>query len=65
MRETLCIAMFGSSNDQQVGPGFNSRWSREESIAEVWEEGAQHVRSFVKDGETAEEVKFNGSWLEC
>ena len=37
---------------------YNTRWVREESVAETWEESTQHVRSFCKDGDTAAEIRF-------
>ena len=35
--------------------------SRDESVADVWEESVQHVKSFVTGGDTAAEVEFK--WM--
>ena len=37
------------------------RWPRDESIAEVWEESVQHVRSFLSGKECAEEIVYK--WM--
>ena len=37
------------------------RWPRDESIAEVWEESVQHVRSFLSGKECAEEIAYK--WM--
>ena len=37
------------------------KWSRDESVADVWEESVQHVKSSVTGGDTAAEVEFK--WM--
>ena len=37
------------------------KWLKDESVADVWEESVQHVKSFVTAGDTAAEVEFK--WI--
>ena len=53
-----CLGPTGSRKLEQVAV---CRWPRDESIANVWEESVQHVRSFLSGNESAEEIGYK--WM--
>ena len=53
-----CLGPASVRRLDQVG---NCRWPKDESVAEVWEESVQHVKSFLAGGETGEQVAFK--WM--
>ena len=52
------LRCLGPPTPNKLDQVFNSRWPKEETIAEAWEECVQHVRSFGKEGETVDELAF-------
>ena len=52
------LRCLGPPTTNKLDQIFNSRWPKEETIAEAWEECVQHVRSFRQDGDTADEQVF-------
>ena len=52
------LRCLGSPTASKLERVFNSRWTREETIMEAFEECIQHVKSFWTEGDTVDEITF-------